>query len=125
MSAFVFQGGAADPFYQKITSSTVTDITELDGTDESIRVAWMSVGENNGSTPNLTVEVYDGTTSFYLVSSDGTTWVAKAVTAKQGVRFNDGFVIPKGSKVRVTSSDGSGRFDVQGVRLLNAPPDIG
>lgn len=121
MSIFNFEGGATDPFYQKITDNTVTDITELDGTNEPIRVALLMVGENAGSTPSLTVEVYDGTTSFYLVSSDGTLWNAKAVSTKQGVRFADGFVVPKGSKVRVTSSDAAGKFDVHGVRILNTP----
>ncbi len=119
MSVVTFEGGSPDGFYQKITGNTVTDITELVATDAPIFVARMSVGETLNAASALTVEVYDGTTSFYLASTDGTCWNAKAVAAKQGVRFFDGFVIPPGSKVRVTSGNASGGFDVEGRRLLD------
>jgi hypothetical protein len=118
MSVFSFEGGAGDPILIKITSSTVTDI--VDATSQVARVVWLAVGENNGGTPNLTVEIYDATTSFYLTSG-GSLWNAKAMTAKQGVLFDDGYVIPIGSKLRVTSSDASGRMDVTGIYILETP----
>ena len=118
MSVFNFQGGAADPIIKKITANTVTDI--VDATLGAVRVPWFAVGENNGGTPNLTVEIYDGTTSFYLTAAS-LLWNARAMTAKQGVLFDAGYVIPLGSKLRVTSSDASGRMDVTGVTILNAP----
>ena len=42
-------------------------------------------------------------------------WNAKAVTAKTAYLFTQGLVIPKGSLLRVTSSDASGYFHVHGV----------
>jgi hypothetical protein len=119
VSVVTFEGNEPVGFYQKITGSSVTDITDLVTGTAPIFVARMSVGETAGAASTLTVEVYDGTNSFYLTSTDGTCWNAKAVTAKQGVRFFDGFVIPPGSKVRVTSSSGSGGFDVEGMKLLD------
>jgi hypothetical protein len=118
MSVFSFEGGAGDPILIKITANTVTDI--IDATTEAVRIPWFAVGENNGGTPNLTVEIYDATLSYYLPSG-GFIWKAKAMTAYQAVVFNEGYVIPVGSKLRVTSSDASGRMDVTGISILNTP----
>lgn len=113
MSSFQVSIAGTEEIAAKITASTVT--TVVDGTSNGWIIPWMSVGENNGSTPNLTVELYDGTTSYYL-QADGFTWVAKAVTAKQSLGFDD-LVVPLGWKIRVTSSDASGRFDVVGIKV--------
>lgn len=116
-SIFQFSDGSADNLTKKITGNSVTDI--VDATTGTIHVAWFRVSENNGSTPNLTVELYDvaNTTSYYLGDTTNFTWVAKAVTAKQSVLFDQGYVVQYGWKLRVTSSDAAGRFDVTGVRL--------
>jgi flavin-binding protein dodecin len=100
-----------------ITASTATTI--VDATDDTRYVLWFEVNENNGSTPNLTVDVYDGTNARYLGSDANATYVALAVTAKLSVKFTQGYVVPKGSKIRVTSSDASGRFHVHGVMHRN------
>lgn len=97
---------------EKVTSNAVT--TVVDASAQALYVPWMQVSETNGGTQNLTVELYDGTTSYYL-GSGGSTWKAKAVTAKQSLSFSD-IVVPRGWKIRVTSSDASGYFDVVGVR---------
>ena len=101
----------------KVTSSSATTI--VSGVAAPVDpaawlVAKLQVNENNGSTPNLTVDLYDGTTSYYL-GAGGSTWVAKAVTAKQSIEFTD-IVVPSGWLLRVTSSDAAGKFDVVGVK---------
>lgn len=96
----------------KVTSNSVTDI--IDAAASAVLVPWLQVNENAGSTPNLTVEIYNSTTSYYLGAS-GSTWVAKAVTAKQSLLFTD-IVVPRGWKLRVTSSDAAGKFDVVGMK---------
>lgn len=119
MSVFVFEGGSAEEINIKVTANTAKVI--VDATVEGPkRVSWFDVSENNGSTPTVTVEIWDGTTSFYL-GSGSFTWVAKAVTAKQSVRFDQGYVIPLGSQLRVTSNDASGRLDVTGIVLSQNP----
>lgn len=112
-SIFHIETQAPLPVNVAITANTVTTI--VDATDNSYFVLWFEVNENAGSTPNLTVDIYDGTNTRYLGSDAGSTYVALAVTAKLSVKFTQGYVIPKGSKLRVTSSDAAGKFHVQGV----------
>lgn len=98
-----------------VTGSTATDI--VDATNNAVMVAWFEVNENAGSTPDLTVAIYDGTNTRYLGDDSGSTWNAKAVTAKQSVKFTQGYLIPTGSKLQVTSSDAAGKFHVHGMRV--------
>lgn len=124
MSSFYFVGGPANAIQEKLTSSTAKVIIDTTGATSggSIQVARFEVNENAGSTPNLTVEVYNTLTSTsYYLGSGGVTWKAKAVTAYQSVAFNDGYVIPNGSQLRVTSSDAAGKFDVVGVKVGRSP----
>ena len=118
MSSFQAIVAGAEEIAVKITANTVTTI--VDGTDNKWIIPWMAVGENNGSTPNLTVELYNiSTTTSYYLQADGYTWVARAVTAKQSLAFDD-IVVPKGYQIRVTSSDPNGRFDAVGVKVRQA-----
>ena len=89
----------------------------VDGADQSWLVPWLMVSENAGQTPNLTVDLYnvDGTTA-YVLGSGGAAWVAKAVTAKQSILFQD-LLVPKGWALRVTSNNASGYFDVVGLKV--------
>ena len=118
MSVFQFDAQGAIEINGAVTANTVTTI--VDATDSAIFVAWFEVNENNGSTPNLTVDIYDGTNTRYLGDDDGVSFVAVAVAAKSSRKFTQGYVIPKGSKLRVTSSDAGGRFHVHGVRLRSS-----
>jgi len=111
MSLFNLPIGSVQEIAKKITGSSATTI--VGGTDDAWYVPWLAVGENNGSTPNLTVDIYDGSTAYYQVAAS-TLWVAKVVTAKQGVIFYDLYV-PANWLLRVTSSDAAGRFDVTGT----------
>lgn len=115
MSVFEFQSGGPLPIYTRVTANTVTTI--VDGTDNMFFIPWFQVNEHNGGTHNLTVDVYDGTNAVYQGDDAGATWNAKAVTAKASYKFTNGLVIPKGSKLRVTSSDASGYFHVVGIKV--------
>lgn len=105
MSVFQFPGGAANHIKQIITGTSPTVIILGQGVGQ-YNIAWFRCNEYAGGTPNLTVEIYDGAVSYYL-GSGGFTWVAKALTAKQSVLFDDGYVIPNGSSLRITSSVGN------------------
>lgn len=109
MSVISFLGNGAVETLVKITGNTATTIIDCT-TSKAVAVGLLQVNENNGSTPNLTVALTDGTTT-YCLGAGGSTWVAKAVTAKQSVEFSP-FVIPTGFALKVTSSDAAGKFDV-------------
>jgi hypothetical protein len=104
-SVFQFPGGAANSIKQIITGTTPTVIV-LGLNAGQYNIAWFRCNEYAGGVANLTVEIYDGTNSHFL-GSGGFTWNAKALTAKQSVLFDDGYVIPNGSSLRVTASIGS------------------
>lgn len=114
MTLFQQQISGVEEIATKVTANTATTI--VDGTDQAWLVPWLQVNENAGSTPNLTVDLYDvaNTTAYYL-GSGGSTWVALAVTAKKSVEFTD-IEVPSGWKLRVTSSDAAGKFDVVGTK---------
>lgn len=114
MTLFQIALGAIDDIIaQKVTSSSATDV--VDATDEPWYVQWFQVNENAGATPSLTVEIYDGTNSYYL-GAEGSVWRAKALTANQSVTFSEGYLIPQGYKLRVTSSDAAGKIEVSGIK---------
>lgn len=116
MSLFQNDVGMAEEITVKITGATATTI--VDGTDNAWLVPWVQVNENAGGTQLLTVDLYDGTTSYCQGSADFT-WKAKAVTAALSLTFTD-IVVPKGWKLRVTSDHASGQFDVVGVKVRRA-----
>lgn len=95
-----------------------TAATIIDATDNQITVPWFEVNEHFGGTQNLTVDIIDAASVVtYLGDDAGQTWNVKAVTAKASYKFNKGYVIPKGGKLRVTSSDAAGKFHVVGIQL--------
>lgn len=119
-SIFAFPGGAANLIKQVITGTSATIITLGTGAQANqgqYNIAWFRINEYGGATPTITVEVYDtnSSTSYYL-GSGGFTWKAKAMTALQSLFFDDGYAIPQGSVLRVTSSAGS-TIQVTGVYI--------
>jgi hypothetical protein len=109
-----FIGGSAQLVAKKITGSTAVVI--VDATDRSYFVSWLQVNENAGATPNLTVDLYDGTNSYPLADTVGrAVWDVKAVTAKQSVLFDQGYPVPKNWQLRVKSSDAAGKFNLVGA----------
>lgn len=104
------------PINVVVSGNTVTTI--VDATDSQITVPWFEVNEHTGGTQTLTVDIIDAATVVtYLGDDAGATWNAKAVTAKASYKFTKGYVIPKGGKLRLTSSDASGKFHVVGIQL--------
>lgn len=117
MSIFQYEGRAILPLVTRITGNTATTIIDASGSgfDAYIYVPWFQVNEHAGSTATLTVDIYDGTNTDYLGDDAGTTWNAKAVATYGSYRFTQGLVIPKGSKLRITSGDAAGKFKVIGT----------
>lgn len=113
MSFYQLQVGGTEEIAVRLAGSSATTI--VDGTDAAWYVPWVQANENNGSTPSLTIDLYDGTTPYYQ-GAGGSVWRAKAMTAGQSVTFNEGIFVPKGWKLRATSSDAAGRVDLVGVK---------
>lgn len=107
MSNFLL-GGALDTVFAKITGNTAVDV--LTATKRTV-VTSIEVTENAGSTPNLTVAIYDGTTTYYRRN-------AVAVTANQTVTFTEPVMLRNGWSVRILSSDAAGKFDVLVTYIL-------
>lgn len=110
--AFHFPSVGALPIVERVTDANPKTI--VDATESAVIVAWFQVNEVANATPNLTVDIYDGTNAHYLGDDAGVTWVTKAVAAKTSYRFTYGIIVPKGSLLRVTSS--AGGVHVIGVR---------
>lgn len=119
---FTFNGNAATGILSKITNSSVT--TVIDATKGQVNLVELYVIENAGSTPNLTVDIYDGTNAYPLPDSSKAVWSVKAVSANQAVEFSSR-VIPKGSILRVTSSDALGKFNIIGTKVSSGRTPIG
>lgn len=101
----VLVGGAFDTIDFKITGNAATAVYTA---DKRTVITGLSITENAGSTPNLTVDRYDvaNTAAYYMRN-------AQAVTAKQTVTFDSHFpmVLHPGWQLRITSSDAAGKFD--------------
>lgn len=79
--------------------------------DYPVTVYWVAFTEINGSTPNLSFAIYNGTTTTYLRN-------AKAMTAKETVTWDQPIPLPKGSYLRVLSS-AANQIDVIGSAQPN------
>lgn len=101
MTFFVTGGGYLTE-YVKLTGNTATTVLDV---PQSVTVASVICTETGGATPNLTIDVHDGTSSYHLRN-------AAAMTAKQTVTYAEPFTIPNGWVLRVTSSNASGQVDV-------------
>lgn len=112
MTLFQFQIGGVEEIAVRLTGTSATTI--VDGTDNAWYVPWVQANENNGDTPSLTMDLYNGTTAYYL-GSGGSVWRVKAMTAGQSLTFSEGIFVPKGWKLRATSNHASGRVDLVGV----------
>lgn len=100
MSNFLL-GGALDTIDFKITGNTPEAVFTA---NKKTVITSLILTENAGSTPNLTVDRYDGSIAYHMRN-------AQAVTAKQTVTFNEPMVLRTGWSIRITSSDAAGKFD--------------
>jgi hypothetical protein len=87
--------------FGKLTGNTATAIFTA---DSATFIRSIQVCENAGSTPNLTIDIFDGTTA-YLKRR------ALAVTAGTEILYTNEFMLPQGWSIRLTSSDAAGKFD--------------
>lgn len=85
----------------KLTANTVTVIFTAVSRTQGFSI---TATENNGGTPNLSLEIYDGTNIFYLRK-------AVAMVAGTPVIYNEPFELQAGYSIRATSSDASGHID--------------
>jgi len=110
--SFVFSSRPL-PLLKAITGAATT--TLVDATDKSITVPSFEVNEVSGGSAALTVEIWDGTSHFYLGDDDGVAWNAQNTTARRSYRFTLAYPIPKGSVLRMTNA--TGNFTVIGTQL--------
>jgi hypothetical protein len=93
MSAVSYEGGAAGIRVKKLTGTSVTDI--VSETNKCI-IKKVYACEIAGGVAAFSLEVYDGTTSYYLMRS-------KPMTARQTLEWDD-IPLEPGWKLRATAS---------------------
>lgn len=103
MSAVSFEGGVAGIRPKKLTGTGATDIV---AETNRCLVKKVYVTEISGNTPNFSLEVYDGTTSYYLMNT-------KPMTARQTLEWDD-IPLEAGWKLRATAGTAD-RIDVIAV----------
>lgn len=101
-------GGTVEGFGFKITVNTPVVIAG--SADFHIRVPWFQVTEIAGGVATLTIDLYDGTTAYFLRN-------ALAMTAKGTYLFEAGIWLNRGWFLRVTTSLAN-QADVVGTRSL-------
>ncbi|UYQ70967.1 hypothetical protein OF122_12955 [Pelagibacterium flavum] len=101
--SFTFPVGSVITAKVKLTGNTATTLVDAD----TGRVTILSIDatETQGGTPNLTIDVTDGTTTWFKRN-------AAAMTAKGSVTYDDVFILDNGETLRATSSDASGDIDI-------------
>lgn len=98
-----YEGGVAGIRPVKLTTTSVTDIV---AETNRCLVKKVYVTEITGNTPNFSLEVYDGTTSYYLMNT-------KPMTARQTLEWGD-IPLEAGWKLRATAGTAD-RIDVIAV----------
>lgn len=99
MSVFAVTGGITED--GKLTGNTTTVIFSA---TNATWIRSITGTENNGSTPLLTIEKYDGSNSYYLRK-------AVAMVAGTQVIYNEPFLLPLGWSIRLTSNNAAGLVD--------------
>jgi hypothetical protein len=108
VGVFSYPGSTVENFGYKLTGTSPVVIAG--NATAAMQVPWFACTEITGGTPNLTIELYDGTTSFYLRN-------AKAMTAKETVLIDYGLWLNPGTFLRITASVAN-QIDVVGLRSL-------
>lgn len=99
--SFNINGGAIVTTRVKLSGNSVT---ALFAATSRTTILSIIATENNGGTPTLTLDVYDGTNSFALRH-------AVAMVAGTAAIFSEPFELQAGYSIRATSSDASGHVD--------------
>lgn len=80
----------------KATKLTTTSVTDIYTATKRTTILSVVASEIAGATPDFSLELYDGTTSYYIYST-------KAMTADTPIIFNEPFVLNNGWKLRATA----------------------
>lgn len=104
-----FPAQTAIPFAFKLSTTSATVIAG--SADHGELVDWFQCTEITGGTPQLTIELYDGATSYYLQK-------AVAMTPNQAILKTHGIALHKGWYLRVTASVAN-QVDVVGAKVLS------
>jgi hypothetical protein len=91
--AYTITGTALTTIPAKLTTTGVTDL--FDATKRTTILSVVAT-EITGNTPDYTLELYDGTTSYYIYST-------KALVADTPLIYSEPFVLPSGWKLRATA----------------------
>lgn len=107
---FRIAGGAIDRIRTKLNSTSPVDVAG--SADRPTPVMWFQCTEISGNTPNLTIAIYNATTTstYYLRN-------AKAMTAKEEILFEAGIRLEKNEFLRITAS-AANQVDVVGQTIL-------
>lgn len=110
MAAGAFQiiGGTAQNILFKLTGTGATIIAG--NALGSVIVYWVQFAEIAAATPNITLETYDGVTSFFHIKS-------RALTANGFILFDAGIWLAPNQFLRATASAGN-QIDVTGSQSL-------
>jgi hypothetical protein len=92
---YTVQGGALLPKRVKLTTTSATTLLDPDKSG-ALLLSIVAV-EIAGATPTLTLDIYDGTTTYYLQN-------AVAMTAKQRLQIDILVPLKVGEKLRATAS---------------------
>jgi hypothetical protein len=103
-----FQASAPTPIAIKLTTTNAT-VVAGDAT-RAVTVDWFQATEILGNTPNLSIDLFDGTTTVYLRN-------AKAMTAREEVLRTQGVTLNRGQYLRLTASVANS-VDVVGMAVL-------
>jgi hypothetical protein len=101
MSTFDDAAGGQITEDGKLSDSTVTTIFTAVG---ATWIHAITATENNGGTPTLSIEKYTGSVSYYIRR-------AVAMAAGTQVVYDNGFLLPAGWSIRLTSNDAGGDVD--------------
>lgn len=92
---YTVNGGGLLPKRVKLTATTATTIYDADKSS-ALLLSIIAV-EHAGGTPTLTLDIYDGTTTYYLQN-------AVAMTARQRLQIDILVPLKVGEKLRATAS---------------------
>jgi len=87
----------------KLTTSSATAVYTADR--GATRINSITACENSGATPSLTLEAYDGTSSYYIRR-------VVALSVGTQVVYSTPFTLPHNWSIRATSNNASGLIDV-------------
>lgn len=93
--SFTLTGGSILTTTTKLTTTSATVLYGGAGIKRTVILSIVAT-EIAASTPALTLELFDGTTSYYLRN-------ALAMTAKQSLIFNEPFALQSGWSLRATA----------------------